>query len=139
MPANDVFVDTAGFLALWDAADEHHAAAVRLQADLAHRRRGFLTTDYVVDETITLLLLRHSRAIVVDFLNSVIESEALFLEWIGSERFYAAASLFRRHEDKQWSFTDCTSFAVMQQLRIQDSFTTDHHFRQAGFVALLRQ
>ena len=139
MAANEILVDTAGFLALWDATDEYHGAAVRLQANLVRHRRRFLTTDYIVDETTTLLMVRHSRAAAVDFLNSVIESEALILEWIGSEYFYAAVSLFRRHEDKQWSFTDCTSFAVMQQRKIQDSFTTDQHFRQAGFVALLKQ
>ena len=55
MAAADVFVDTAGFLALWDAADEHHARAVKLQDELARRNRRFLTTEYVVDETVTLL------------------------------------------------------------------------------------
>src|SRR5262245_58369086 len=60
MAASDVLVDTAGFLALWDAGDEYHNAAVRLQSELARRRRRFFTTDYIVDETVTLLLLRHS-------------------------------------------------------------------------------
>lgn len=53
--AADVFMDSAGFLALWDAGDAHHADAVRLQEALARRRRHFWTTEYVVDETVTLL------------------------------------------------------------------------------------
>jgi len=53
-------MDSAGFLALWDAGDEHHAAAIRLQKELARKRRPFLTTEYVVDETVTLLLVRRS-------------------------------------------------------------------------------
>lgn len=134
----DVFVDTAGFLALWDAGDEHHAAAVRLQAQLAKKRRRFFTTDYVVDETITLLLVRHSHAAAADFLGTVERSESLGVEWIGADRFRAAAMLFRKHADKEWSFTDCTSFALMGELRVRDAFTTDQHFRQAGFVALLK-
>jgi predicted nucleic acid-binding protein len=134
----EVFVDTAGFLALWDAADAHHTAAAQLQTDLVRKRRAFVTTDYVADETATLLLMRHSHGAAVDFLQSPAASEAVRLEWIGPERFHGAADLFRRHRDKGWSFTDCTSFTLMQELRIQDSFTTDHHFRQAGFVALLR-
>jgi len=48
-----------------------------------------------------------------------------------------AAELFRRHDDKEWSFTDCVSFAVMRELKIADAFTTDNHFAQAGFNPLL--
>ena len=49
-----------------------------------------------------------------------------------------AATLFRRHADKDSSFTDCVSFRVMHEMRIRDAFTTDHHFKQAGFVPLLK-
>jgi hypothetical protein len=47
-------------------------------------------------------------------------------------------TLFSRRPDKEWSLTDCTSFVVMQQERLTDALTTDHHFEQAGFRALLR-
>lgn len=80
---------------------------------------------------------RHSHTAAADFLATVERSEALRLEWIGPERFHGAAALFRRHGDKEWSFTDCISFIVMRELRIRDAFTTDHHFEQAGFAALL--
>ena len=138
MAAAEVFMDSAGFLALWDAGDEHHAAAIRLQGELARKRRPFLTTDYVVDETVTLLLVRHSHNAAVDFLDTVERSEALRLEWIGPERFHAACALFRKCADKEWSFTDCVSFGTMRELRVRDAFTTDHHFKQAGFVPLLK-
>lgn len=138
MAAADVFMDSAGFLALWDAGDEHHAAAVRMQGDLARRRRRFLTTEYVVDETVTLLLVRHSHAAAVDFLETMERSEAVRLEWIGPERFHAAGALFRKHSDKQWSFTDCVSFVTMRELRVREAFTTGRHFKQAGFVPMLK-
>ena len=137
MPAADVLVDTAGFLALWDAADQHHERAIRLQADLARRHRRFLTTDYIVDETVTLLLVRHSHAAAADFLHTVTASESLHLQWVSSDRFHTAASFFTRHKDKEWSFTDCVTFTLMHELNIRDSFTTDNHFRQAGFNPLL--
>lgn len=130
-------MDSAGFLALWDAGDEHHAAALRLQEELVRKRRRFFTTEYIVDETVTLLLVRHSHAAAADFLDTVERSEALRLEWIRPERFHAAATLFRKHADKERSFTDCVSFATLHELRVRDAFTTDHHFRQAGFVPLL--
>lgn len=137
MTAN-VFMDTAGFLALWDSADEYHSQALSLQSDLLLKRRRFFTTDYVVDETVTLLLIRHSHAAAADFLEAVSRTEALSLEWVGQERFFTATRKFNRHADKQWSFTDCVSFVVMQELHTRDAFTTDRHFVQAGFAALLR-
>jgi predicted nucleic acid-binding protein len=138
MAASDVFMDSAGFLALWDAGDEHHADAVRLQQELASKRRRFLTTDYVVDESVTLLLVRHSHAAAVDLLEAIERSEALHVEWIDAPRFSTASTLFRKHADKKWSFTDCVSFAVMRELKIRDALTTNHHFKQAGFVPLLK-
>lgn len=131
-------MDSAGFLALWDAGDDHHHAALRLQQELLRKHRRFVTSEYVVDETTTLLLVRHSHGAAADFLDTIEHSEALRLEWIGPERFHAAATLFRRHADKDWSFTDCVSFCVMREMRIRDAFTTDHHFKQAGFIPLLR-
>jgi predicted nucleic acid-binding protein len=137
MASVEVFVDTAGFLALWDRGDEHHARAVKLQKKLAGAKRRFLTTDYVLDETATLLLLRHSHAAAVDFLDTMEKTQFVRMEWTDSLRFFAAAALFRRHADKEWSFTDCLSFVVMKEFGVHDAFTTDHHFRQAGLVPLL--
>ncbi len=139
MGAAKVFMDSAGFFALWDAGDEHHAAALQLQRALAAKRRHFLTTDYVVQETATLLLMRHSHAAAADFLETIERSEALQLEWIGPDRFQTASALFRKHADKEWSFTDCASFVTMRELRVRDAFTTDRHFKQAGFVPLLER
>jgi predicted nucleic acid-binding protein len=134
----DVFVDTGGFLALWDTSDEHHSIALLVQKDLERKRRPFLTTDYIVDETATLLLNRHSHSAAADFLDTIRRTDALRLEWVDQERFFAAAAWFQRHADKEWSFTDCVSFVVMRELKIRDAFTTDHHYSQAGFTALLR-
>jgi predicted nucleic acid-binding protein len=138
MASGEVFMDSAGFLALWDASDEYHSAAVRLQEKLARQHRRFITSEYILDETTTLLLIRHSHSAASDFLDTVERSEALRLEWIGPDRFHRASGLFRRHSDKQWSFTDCVTFVLMSELRIRDAFTTDHHFTQAGFTPLLR-
>ena len=138
MAASEVFVDTSGVLALWDAGDEHHERAVRLQAELALKKFRFATSDYVLDETVTLLLMRHSHAAAKDFLRTITSSPSLTLQWIDSDRFQTAADLFILHDDKKWSFTDCVSFALMHELTIKDAFTTDHHFRQAGFNPLLK-
>lgn len=136
MAVPDILVDTAGFLSLWDASDQYHKRALQLQTELS-RKAGFVTTDYIIDETATLLLVRHSHAAAVDFVQTVLQSQSLQIQWIDSERFQRAARFFAQHDDKQWSFTDCVSFILMQELKLTDSFTSDHHFRQAGFNPLL--
>lgn len=50
----------------------------------------------------------------------------------------AAWELCKTRPDKAWSLVDCSSFAIMQQMKIQEALTTDHHFEQAGFVRLLK-
>ena len=139
MASTDVFMDTAGFLALWDTSDEHHEKAARLQGELARKKRRFVTTDYILDETITLLRIRHSHAAAADFLQTVTTTQALHLEWVDSDCFHKAADVFTRHADKEWSFTDCVSFSIMLELNMQDAFTTDHHFRQAGLNPMLEK
>jgi predicted nucleic acid-binding protein len=139
MAGASVLMDSAGFLALWDASDSFHRSAVQLQGELIRKHCRFFVTDYVVDETATLLRIRHSHSVAVDFLDTVERSESLHLEWMTPERFDAAAALFRKYSDKEWSFTDCVSFVTMRELRIREAFSTDHHFEQAGFVPLLKR
>jgi predicted nucleic acid-binding protein len=137
MATADVLMDSSGFLALWDATDSFHELAIDLQRELVRKRSRFFVTDYVVDEAITLLRVRHSHAAAADFIDTIQKTAMIQLEWITLERFRAAAALFRKHNDKEWSFTDCVSFVVMRELRIRNAFSTDHNFSQAGFVPLL--
>jgi hypothetical protein len=47
-------------------------------------------------------------------------------------------ALYAARPDKEWSLTDCVSFLVMQDHGVTEALTADHHFEQAGFVALLK-
>lgn len=55
-----------------------------------------------------------------------------------NELYDAAFTLFKSRKDKDWGLVDCVSFIVMQNRGITDALTTDEHFQQAGFRALLR-
>ena len=57
-------------------------------------------------------------------------------EYISLARADKARAFFFRYRDKEFSFTDCTSFVVMRELKLQEVLTTDHHFSQAGFLTL---
>jgi predicted nucleic acid-binding protein len=53
--------------------------------------------------------------------------------------FRAGLNLYRQRPDKEWSLTDCISFEIMRTRDLTEALTTDHHFTQAGFRALLRE
>jgi predicted nucleic acid-binding protein len=133
-----LFVDTAGWVACADAADPAHeqAAAAR---DLWLEDRGVLvTTDYVADETLTFLRLRLGLGAAEAWWQQVDGSSRLRWEYVSVARADKARGFFFRYRDKQFSFTDCTSFVVMRELRLREVLTTDHHFAQAGFLTLPR-
>ncbi|MBX6364692.1 MAG: type II toxin-antitoxin system VapC family toxin [Gemmatimonadetes bacterium] len=134
--ARSVFVDTSGWYALIDRRDAAHGAVAALVRDLIGDGARLVTTDYVVDESCTLAKVRAGAVAAGRLLDLLHGTAALDLEWIGPERFDRARSLFRKHHDQAFSFTDCASFAVMRERRIAEAITTDDHFRVAGFQAL---
>jgi len=135
--ADEIFVDTSGFYALLVARDDRHDKAAKILRRAAEEKRRFLTTDYVLDETATLLKARGIGHRVRDWFETVIASNACGVEWMDSRRFEATQAFFLRHQDQDWSFTDCFSFLVMRQFKLHEALTKDMHFKEAGFVALL--
>jgi len=121
-------------MACADAADPAHRATVKAR-DLWLERGGlFITTDYIADETLTLIRLRLSHAAAETWWRQVDGSARLRWESITPARTDKARSLFFRYQDKDFSFTDCTSFVVMRELKLREALTTDHHFAQIGFT-----
>jgi predicted nucleic acid-binding protein len=133
-----LFVDTAGWMACADAADTDHGAARAARDRWLEREGQLITSDYVVDETLTLLRLRLGLAAAENWWLSIAASRRVHRELIHEERAEQARAIFFRYRDKDFSFTDCTSFAVMRELRLRQALTTDIHFRQAGFQMLPR-
>jgi predicted nucleic acid-binding protein len=136
--AREVFVDTSGFYALLVAADEQHARAAQILKTAAGRHARFVTTDYILDETVTLLVARGHRQLVAAFLRTTLDSSACRVEWTDAGRFSETAAFLLKHQDHPWSFTDCLSFVVMKAHHLREALTKDVNFEQAGFVALLR-
>ena len=136
--ANDIFIDTSGFFAMLSSDDDRHAAAAKLVAAARKRKRGFVTTDYVLDETATLLKARRKPHLIAKLFERLDQSRACRIEWTDSERFQDVRAFFVKHTDQDWSFTDCLSFVVMSNLRLRDALTKDAHFHQAGYTALLQ-
>lgn len=135
--AAEIFVDTSGFYAMLVRDDDGHGAAKRVLREARRRKRGFVTTDYVLDETATLLKARGLVHLVAPFFDSLDSSRVFRIEWTDADRFQEARRFFLKHADQDWSFTDCLSFLVMKQLRLRDALAKDAHFREAGFNPLL--
>lgn len=136
--ARETFVDTSGFYALLVKKDEEHNRTVTILRDAQRRKRRFVTTDYVLDETITLLIACGHPGLVSPLLAAAPRSDACRVEWTDPERFSRVADFLLKRLDHDWSFTDCLSFVVMKQLRLSEALTKDYHFAEAGFVPLLR-
>ncbi len=136
-----LFIDTWGWLALADARDPAHAQAVSELRSYA-AAGALITSDYVLDETITRLFSACPFPAARQFSDAIFQaasSGSLQIERITPERFEAAYRLRLRYRDKpRISFTDLTSFVLMHELAIRNVLTADRHFAQVhlGFRCL---
>ena len=135
-----IFVDSGAWISLLNPKDRHYNAAVTIYNHLERQRAPILTTDYVIDETITRLRYDVSHPATVkflDFINQVEEQNVLTVVRIDRALFQEALRLFRQYDSVRFSFTDCTSFAVCQKHKISEAFAFDEHFAIMK-IALLR-
>jgi predicted nucleic acid-binding protein len=131
-----LFVDTWGWLVLANDRDPAFAVVSEVRASAAGRLGAWVTTDYVLDETMTRLFAGTPFAKARHFLEGLFEASRqglLDIEYVTPERFRDAWRLRLRYRDKpRISFTDLTSFVVMRELGLQHVLTADAHFEQVG-------
>ena|SRR2546426_11300047 len=134
--AEPLFVDTWGWLVLANDRDHSFPAVAGIRREYAEKAQLWVTTDYVLDETITRLFAGTPFVKAQQFCDAIFDSRKLGLlvvEPITPERFQRAYKLRLRYPDKpRVSFTDLTSFTVMRELGIHNVLTADAHFQQAG-------
>lgn len=131
-----IFVDTSAWYAVEVEDDVNHEAAYKFLSTLASGKHGVsITTDYVLDEALTLLRSRRDLASATAFINKIRKSKSVRVFWIDEGLFEKALVIFQKSDHKSWSFTDCTSFALMGELSVSNAFTFDRHFNEAGLAA----
>ncbi len=129
-----IFVDTGAWFAAVTPSDPQHSRAT---AFLAASQDSLITTDYVIDETLTLLRARgeYQRALILGerfFAGDIAE-----VVYLTEDDVRRAWGIFHNYADKQWSFTDCASKALCDRLGIKTAFTFDRHFKQFGSVTVV--
>src|SRR5438552_13057244 len=133
---NAVFVDTAGWMACADRADPAHVRCRAARDGALEAGQTLITTDFVIDETLTLIRFRMGLSAADAWWRQIDGSPRLRWERVESDRFEKARHLFFQHRDKDLSFTVCTSIALMRELKLTTVITTDRHFQQVGFEVL---
>jgi predicted nucleic acid-binding protein len=131
-----VFADTGYWTAVLNPRDTLHAKANQVSASLGKVR--ILTTEMVLDELLTALSAVPLRSSAIKGVEAIRSNPNVEVVPQTSLQFDAAFGRYRAMTDKEWSLTDCASFNLMTERRLTEALAHDHHFEQAGFVALLR-
>jgi predicted nucleic acid-binding protein len=129
-----ILVDSGGWYAATCPGDAHFAQA---RAWLAANAEPLLTTDFIIDETLTLLRARGERRRALQLGEQFFAGEIASIHYLTPVEIAAAWDVFRNYADKDWSFTDCTSKVVLESLGITTAFSFDQHFRQFGSVVVV--
>ena len=134
--AHLVLVDSSAWFALKDTKDPHHNTAIQFLATFTGR---LITTNFVIDETVTLTLYRLGYPVARELGQELWAKKYANIVYISKADQRAAWELFKKYDDKEFSFTDCTSFVVMERLGLVHAFAFDEHFEQTGqFIRLPR-
>ena len=129
-----IFVDTGAWYASLVPTDPAHARAM---AWLVANNSPLLTADYVIDETLTLLKVRGERRRALHLGARFFQDGLAEIHKITAAELLLSWETFQQFDDKDWSFTDCTSKVVMEQLGVTVAFAFDHHFKQFGTIQVV--
>ncbi|HET9016730.1 MAG TPA: PIN domain-containing protein [Thermomicrobiaceae bacterium] len=128
-----VFVDTSAYFAAVNTRDADHADVSALLRALVAERLRLITTNFVLAEVHALLLNRVSRAVALSALRAIEASDLTTIVRVAQRDEQRARTILAQYDDKDFSLTDATSFAVMERLGIARAFTLDRNFAQYGW------
>jgi len=129
-----IFVDTSFWVAVNLPRDHHHEEAMRLLS--THGNASLLVSNHVVGETWTFLRRRASHRVAVSFLDRLERTRRVSVTRVSDELEARALRWLRRHDEREYSFVDATSFELMRSLRMNEALAFDGDFSSAGFVEL---
>ncbi|MGH9165746.1 MAG: type II toxin-antitoxin system VapC family toxin [Acidimicrobiales bacterium] len=128
------FVDTSFWFSLQDRLDRHHQEAAALAGGI--RRARLITSNQVVGETWTTVRRRLGHAAGVGFLDRLLALPNVEIIHVDEAIEGEAWAWLRRHDERDYSFVDASSFAMMRRRRVREALAFDGDFTAAGFVEL---
>ncbi|MEO8210238.1 MAG: PIN domain-containing protein [bacterium] len=134
MEIKKVSIDTSAIFSLINNKDEHHLRAKEFYYTLKKDKSKVFTTNYITDETYTLLSRRINKSTALEFIEAM--SKTFTIIYINKEDDLGAIEILKKFEDKGFSFTDAVSFYIMEKEKIKIAFAFDKHFIQAGLKTL---
>ena len=139
MANNEIFLDAAYAIALSVSNDQYHEQAMALRAELKLAPARLVTTRAVLLEIGNALAKARYRIAAIQLLESLEGDPSVEIVPMSENLYERAIQMYRDRVDKEWGITDCVSFVVMQDRGLTSALTTDTHYEQAGFRALLRE
>ncbi|MEW5953109.1 MAG: PIN domain-containing protein [Bacillota bacterium] len=124
-----VIADTSAIYALIDRSDEFHQKATQIVKELSLKRVDLILTNFVLAETHALILSRLGHELAREWIKNLIWT----IEHVKREDEKRAREIIINFQDKTFSYTDASTFAVMERLKIDSAFSFDNHFMQYGW------
>ena len=126
----EVFIDTSAFVAIRVEDDINHKKAQQFLSVIREKRLRLHTTNFILDEVYTYFCKSH--AIAIELAELIMDNPLILLHRVTVEDESKAVEILKAFKDKDFSYTDATSFAVMERLGINTAFAFDDHFMQYG-------
>ncbi|MDQ7064719.1 MAG: PIN domain-containing protein [candidate division KSB1 bacterium] len=130
------FVDTSGWVAFLHKKDLWHREVKAVIEAYIRSEHVLVTSNFILDETITMLRKRIPLDTLIKFVENLARSSYCNFVEVDRELWNLAWGIFKQYRDKQFSFTDCTSFAIMREMGIDEAISLDRHFDQMGFMRI---
>ena len=137
MNTSRFFMDTAYVLALLNQNDKYHERAKALLPSTRLADEVCVTEAIVIE--IGNSLSRSNRSIAIDFIESLYATPNVNIFPVDNSLLRCGIDLYHKRNDKEWGLTDCISFIVMEEQGLKEALTSDEHFQQAGFRAMLKE
>ena len=136
---NELFLDTSFSIGLVSPRDQIHEKAITWAKKIEESKIPLVTTRAILLEIGNALSKLRFRQVGIGLLENLENDSDTTIVSLTDELYKKAFELFRNRPDKEWGVVDCISFVVMTERNIEAALTSDKHYEQAGFRALLKE